>query len=179
MGQYLAIAMTTSMRCYKGNVEKHNITKQRVVKELGIGKSMVEVETSPDYWEWELTPQILEAELFKVLKQLYESLYDNDRHYKSILERLSKLPIEKWLDYEEEDYEEDAFQTDDIRVTYSFSQKGKDVQIDVRESVIIVALEGKISMETYGMMFDFFEQAVQNQFKKFQLGKLLRIFITG
>lgn len=175
MGQYLAIAMTTSIRCSKRNAENQDITKQRLVKELGISKSMMEVEAGSDYWEWELTPQILEAELPIMLKQLYESLYDNNKQYQSILERLSTLPVEKWLNNEEEDYEEDAFQTDDIYATYFFSKK----EIDVSESVIILALEGKISMETNGMMFDFFEDAVKSHFKKFQLGKLLRIFITG
>jgi hypothetical protein len=90
------------------------------------------------------------------------------------------LPPSEWLIFTENEGFE-AFQANDYGETYTLSvpDKNRSIDIDMNEQSIILALEGKISMECYGQLFSFFQTAIQHQFQDFKLGTTLRVFITG
>ena len=181
MGQYLAVAIATKLTTYKSAEIKKTLTPQDVVKALGVKGDIYDFAETKDAWTWTLKSSVVEAELLPFLEAVYANLYAvGQSDYKDVLERLRELPPSEWLTFTEDEGFE-AFQANNYGESYTLSlpNKSRSIEIDINEESIMLALEGKISMECYGKLFGFFQTAIQQQFNAFQLGQTLRIFITG
>jgi hypothetical protein len=181
MGQYLAVAIATKMTVHTSKAFKKTLTPQDVEKTLGGKVDIYDFEETKDAWTWTIKQSVVEAELLPFLETLYANLYSvGSSDYEDVLARLRELPPSEWLIFTENEGFE-AFQANDYGETYTLSvpDKNRSIDIDMNEQSIILALEGKISMECYGQLFSFFQTAIQHQFQDFKLGTTLRVFITG
>jgi hypothetical protein len=181
MGQYLAVAIATEMTVYKPTARKQAFTPQDVTKALGAKGDIYDFSDTTDAWTWTIKQSVIEAELLPFLETIYANLYAVGKSdYQEVLAKLRELPPTEWLTFTDDEGFE-AFQSNDYGENYtvSLSDKGQSIEIEINEQSIILALEGKISMECYGQLFGFFQTAIQQQYQAFQLGQTLRIYITG
>jgi hypothetical protein len=181
MGQYLAVAIATKMTIHTSTALKRALTPQDVIKTLGGKVDIYDFAETKDAWTWTIKQSVVEAELLPFLETIYANLYGvGSSDYEDVLARLRELPPAEWLTFTENEGFE-AFQANDYGESYTLSvpDKSRSTEIEMNEQSIILALEGKISMECYGQLFGFFQTAIQEQFKAFQLGQTLRVFITG
>jgi hypothetical protein len=184
MGQYLTVAMATKITTDKSTALHYKQKPKDIVKRLGAQIAAFEFKETEDMWTWTLKPSVVEAELMRFLEEIYAHLYEEGQSdYEDVLARLSELPPQEWLAMvdgeDEEGYE--AFQSNSYGETYilDLPKISDSAEIRLNEDSIMLALEGKISMECYGQLFSFFQTAIQHQFKAFKLGSTLRVFITG
>jgi hypothetical protein len=184
MGQYLTVAMATKITTDKSTALHYKLKPKDIVKRLGDEIAAFEFKDTDDMWAWTLKSSVVEAELVAFLEEIYAHLYEEgESDYEDVLARLRELPSKKWLNMVEGDDKEgyEAFQSNSYGETYilSLPKISDSAEIRLNEESIMLALEGKISMESYGQLFSFFQTAIQHQFQDFKLGSTLRIFITG
>jgi hypothetical protein len=181
MGQYLAVGMVTKITTDKTAALKYKISAEDISAVKGATMAIYDFQDKKDSWQWALKPSIFEAELLPFLETLYPDLYgDGGSDCAEVLAQLRELPSTQWITFlENEGFE--AFQFDGYGESdyLSFPDKGYSAKIRLNYETIILALEGKISMESYGQLFGFFQDAIWNQYKAFELSKTLRIYITG
>lgn len=181
MGQYLAIGITTEIRTDKAIALKHKITAEEIISRHALIQTLFDFEETDNSWYWKIKPAIFEAELLPFLETLYPDLYGvGASDWADVLEKLKETPPNEWFEFIKNDGFE-AFQLDSYgeSVYLAFPEKGYSAKVQLNYETIILALEGKISMECYGQLFGFFESAIQNQYKAFELSKTLRVYITG
>jgi hypothetical protein len=92
------------------------------------------------------------------------------------LKTLATMPPSEWLEWAESKPEE-AFQLDENGACDYLRHGFTD--IDVYTDCLLLSMEGKISMETYGRQFRFFKYAMIQAFKSFPLAVALQVYITG
>nr|VFK06080.1 MAG: hypothetical protein BECKLPF1236A_GA0070988_1000123 [Candidatus Kentron sp. LPFa]VFK22655.1 MAG: hypothetical protein BECKLPF1236C_GA0070990_1000128 [Candidatus Kentron sp. LPFa] len=51
--------------------------------------------------------------------------------------------------------------------------------IQIYYDSLLLSMEGKISMESFGRQFKFFKYTMMQTFKQFGLSEALRVYITG
>jgi hypothetical protein len=178
MGQYLAIGITTEISTDKAVALKQKISAEEIIKRPPLIETLYDFEESDNYWSWGIKPAIFEAELLPFLETLYPDLYGiGSSDWEDVLKKLKETPPNEWLKFIQNDGFE-AFQLDSYGESdyLAFPKKGT---VALNYETIILALEGKISMECHGQLFGFFETALQNQYKAFELSKTLRVYITG
>lgn len=185
MGQYLTIGIATKCSTSKEDLQKHKITTEELLvkmqEEYHFEPSIYDMTETEDRYVFNLKPTILEKQLLPFLKKLYPKLYlGSSIDYTEIIELLESSAPDTWLDWLKDNGEE-AFQLDSYGTSdYLYFDKPFRPYIRLSFSnIIMLSLEGKISMETYGRQFTFFKYCLQEAFKEFSLAKAVRIYFTG
>lgn len=186
MGQYLAVGISTKISISIEEVEKQKITLEETLQKMQqsfhFAPDIYDFAEEKGVWKWVLKKEIWEGELFNFLKVFYPLVYTNkkDSDYIDVLEKFSQTQANTWLELAVEKSFE-AFQMDnygeDERMY--FDEKAFKPKLIVSFTTVALTMEGKIIMETYGRLFNFFKYCVQNNFKEFQISKAIRVYITG
>lgn len=180
MGQFLAIGIVSKISVAKKQVNKAQISidqlQEKMQQECYFLPELYEINETEDSYYFELKESILYEQLVPFLRILYPLLYDKSAYYESVLKELETLPPSEWLAWAETKPEE-AFQFDEYGTCDYLRQGFSD--IDVYYDCLLLSMEGKISMETYGRQFRFFKYAMAQAFKEFTLAGALRVYITG
>jgi hypothetical protein len=180
MGQYLAIGITTKLGVKKKQVDKAQLTleqlQEKMQQELYFVPELYEVSEVDNVYYFQLKEAVLSEQLIPFLKTLYPLLYDKPVYYEDILKTLETMPPSEWLEWAESKPEE-AFQLDENGACDYLRHGFTD--IDVYADCLLLSMEGKISMETYGRQFRFFQYVMLQAFKPFALAGALRVYITG
>ena len=186
MGQFLAMGIATQLAVSKEKAEKEKITLEEVLQKmqqtLHFTADIYDFSEEKGYWTWTLKKKIWEGELFNFLKAIYPLLYVDKQHtdYEEVLGKLSETPASSWLELAE-GKSFTSFQLDEYgeNERLYFNEKPFRPKITVNFDSVALAMEGKIVMEQYGGLFNFFRLCFQKAFPEFQMSKALRVYITG
>lgn len=180
MGQFLAIGLVTKIKVEKTKVQKAQMSTEqlqaKIQQEYGFDADLYEPIENEEIYEFQLKQEILIEQLLPFLKTIYPLLYDKSGYYEKILEELGSMPSSEWIEFTKK-HPEEAFQFDKYGECDYLREKFVDLKIHY-ESVIL-SMEGKILMETYGRQFRFFKRLMTQTFKEFLLANALRVYITG
>ncbi len=107
---------------------------------------------------------------------IYPLLYENVAYYDYVVEKLRIMPASEWLDWAETKPAE-SFQFDED-ASNDYIREGF-YGINIYYDCLMLSMEGKISMETYGRQFKFFKHTMLQTFKEFSLAGALQVYITN
>lgn len=180
MGQFLAIGLATNIRVDKREKRGGQLSleqlQENMKQELYYEPEIYTAVENEDFFSFQLNEDVLYGQLIPFLKLLYPLLYDNNEYYDDILKRLKTLPSEKWLEWADLKPEE-AFQFDKHAEPDYLNNEFS--QICVNSDFLMLSMEGKILMESYGRQFKFLKYTMTQSFKQFTLAGALQIYITG
>jgi hypothetical protein len=187
MGQFLAVGITTRIVVDKEDVDKARVNFDDVVAEMrrsmNFDANLYDWIEQDGQWVWQLKSHIWEGELLEFLKAFYPSLYaipNGDEDYNVVLGELEKTEPHTWMGLaEEKQYEQFQFDRYCAKEYLVFRNKHFLPRLRVKYQMVLLALEGKILMETYGVLFGFFAFAIQKAFADFKLARTIRVYITG
>jgi hypothetical protein len=183
MGQYLAIGLVTRFSASKKELQKKNLSKEELMtafsNKFDVENSLYDLLEESDAFLFSLKKDVFATQLIPFLEKFYPSLYPNPNDYEDTLKELKDSASDTWLEMAEERGSE-PFQLDNYAESeYLHFGKGFNTHISVGVTAIILSLEGKISMETYGTQFRFFKHCIQKTFSEFLLAKAIKVYITG
>jgi len=180
MGQYLAISIINEHTVSKKNLEKYQITAQEVSLRARFDESIYEFSEHEQYYTWTIRKEILETHLIAFLEDFYPKYYFSDSEYKEVLEKLRGKSADFMLEKADGKYYE-SFQIDKYGMSdyLYFHDKPFKPEVVLNFTGIMIALEGKVFMESYTRMLNLFTQSLQLRFPNNPLGKTLKVYITG
>lgn len=186
MGQYLAIGITTSVSASKERAIQYKLTLEEVVQKMQaallFAPELYDFKETEDTWTWQLKPDFWEGELLPFLKDFYAVVYAQNPYsdYLDALATLEKTAPEKWMELAV-DASFVSFQYDRYGMGERLRFEDKDFQptIGVGYDSVMLAMEGKIIMESWGTLFRLFAESIHHRFAKYQLAKTIRVYITG
>lgn len=185
MEQFLAIGIATQFTVSKEKAEKGKIALEDVLQKMQeiihFAPEIYDFAEESGHWKWTLKKQVLETELLDFLSEIYPLLYADKSYtgYEDVLKKLAGKPPASWLNVAE-DKSFESFKMDRYgeNECLSFDEKRFQPKFSLAFDCITLCREGKISMETYGLLFSFFVRSVQKSFPIFQLSKSIRVYIT-
>ena len=99
--------------------------------------------------------------------------------YQETLNELKNSKSENWLSLAE-DKSCEEFQIDNYGIEDNlYFEKAFNPRVSVYYESILLSMEGKIMMESYGRQFNFFKLCMTEMFKEFKLAGALRVYISG
>ncbi len=180
MGQFLAIGLATEIGIKKSEADKADLTLEQVQERMQHDLHYVpDIYTATEengYYHFLLNEEVLHAELLLFLETFYPLLYSTPAYYEDALKKLAGMPPAKWLQWAQGKPEE-VFQFDEYGVRDYLTVNHTDICVSY--DAVLLSMEGKISMETYGRQFTFMKYAMMQTFRKFRLAGALRMYITG
>jgi hypothetical protein len=183
MGQFLATGLALKFSIPKKEMAQTELNLDTLIQEmekhLHFHSALYTPQEEGEYFVFRLKEDILHQELIPFLQKFYPLIYHQDNYtdFNSVLERLKLTPPDNWLALaKEKKYE--TFQLDpDGDLAYLDRPFGRIVSI--RYESILLCMEGKIMMETYGRQFTFFQYCITKAFSEFALSGAVLIYITG
>ncbi len=182
MGQFLTTGIAYRFRLSKSDIDLVGRNEDDALLEVqhklfGTEKALFDSVATDDGYIFNIKEEILNEELIPFLSEFYQDFYGNkNKECQLVLDNLKKLNSpDKWESIlEEETFE--CFQIDNYAYRY-FEINGSRTTINCK--IVMLSLEGKIMMESYGQHFSFFEAAIAKAYAKFELSNLVRVYITG
>ena len=180
MGQFLAIGLVTKIGVNKSKTDKINLSleqlQEQMQRDLHYVPDLYTASEEDGYYHFLLNEEIFHAELPPFLKTFYPLLYSKPAYYEYVLEKLADMSPSEWLQWAQGKPEE-AFQFDEYG-TRDYLSVGH-TRIPVSYDAVLLSMEGKIVMETFGRQFTFVKYAMMQTFRQFRLAGALRMYITG
>ncbi len=187
MGQFLATGIVQKMVVDKKKIMNKNIELDDIVasieEQLYIPKNLYNITDHDTLWSFDLDEKIFQEELVDFLDVFYSVMYSNHSKYhkcKQFLEELKNSLPSEWMDFAENRkfylFQSDKYAAPD---TIYVPNKFHDILYVYNPNIIMLALEGKILMEEYGLQFTFVKYCMRAVFQKFKLAGALRMYITG
>lgn len=185
MGQFLAIGLMLGVSVRKDYIRKHvneNRTEEYILNQmkdkLGLANFIrIDHET---YYEFELDRDLLNKELITFLKRFYSIRYIGKYKYESDYV-ISKLESLSTIDERLEILNDRAYQSyqDDSKYEYFYvdDDSWHNIPYNVREMVL--SIDGKIMMECYDEVFDFFRRCIVSQLADMKLSSAIDVYISG
>jgi len=179
MGQYLGIGIMTRLTIEKANIKKAKVSKNDLFEAMK-NKFHLDVEIynlteDDEYMVLHLKDEVFQNQLVPMLEKLYPILY-TEPEWQDALEKIKSTEPEKFMKLAENKSEE-YFQLDRYGTYEYLSFKNSEVKIS--SVSILLSLEGKIIMETYGRQFNFFKYCIKQTLNEFSLANAIRVYITG
>lgn len=184
MGQYLAIGIATNISIQKDrkseNLTLEDIT-EKMTSEWNFGASMYDFVENEKSWNLKLKETLFDEEFLSFLKAFYAQIYINrSSDDEDVIKQLSNSPAAEWLAIASNKSFE-AFQKDDYCESdyLYFNDKPFRPSITINFQTIMLAMAGKIMIESSGGLFQFFEKMIQQNFSNFKVSKAIKVYITG
>ncbi len=183
MGIFLSIGIATKVVVWEKKVQQAKLNfvqlQAEMIKQTYFEPDLYDIIKNDDFYVFRIKNSVLKQELIPLLEKIYPLLYNNDNYYNSVIETLKQKPVEKWLEWAR-DKSEEAFQFDAHAEGDSIkADELSSSYIDISYDMLLLSMEGKIIMESYGRQFNFFKYSVIEAFKEYSLAKAIRIYITG
>ena len=189
MGRMLAIGInhafsvsqSASKKADKTFEEAISIVKERRAPDELYDMCIKEGYNKEQYALFTLKSEVIKQEIVPFLDEFYQLCfggrnYDRDE----ILERLKKVETyQDMLDYASEKSCEN-FQNDEygdpiwMEVEGTFSH-----ELRCNHEAVIICLEGKILMETYGRIFGLLRRLLAEKLSQYKMAQALDVYITG
>ena len=183
MGRYLAIGLVTECGSSKIKLEQQNVTQEELIdgmkNKLHFDPTIYNLSEVNNNYLFTLKPDVLAQQLIPFLEKSYPLLYSDTTDYQQALDALKKTSPEQWLNLAEQK-QEVAFQIDKYGQNEYFRfDKPFRPSASIFSTSVMLAAEGKISMESSGMLFNVFRYCLQQTFINFPIAGAIRIYITG
>ena len=185
MGQYLAIGLKIKTAIGKKEVSKHldEMQLEDIFKEIEKDYHLEDIyvrQETEDYYVYSLDEKLLDKELIPFLEKFYHLRYEDGDDYDApdVIEELKKIPD---TSSRIAILGEKRFQTYQIGDDYDYHRVGGswNYKVPIYNTNAILSLDGKILMECYGGVFNFFRKCIIAQMSDFKLSKALSIWIDG
>lgn len=184
MGQYLAIGLTTTVIVSPQELDAvgwdQSQLEAKLTADLGLSLDNYALETHENEWLWRLRPALLREELIPLLETLYPALYPSpggENDSAEVLQGLRARDPSDWLAWAEGKphytFQADRYGHSD-RLYAEFDRRVRVHYLD-----ILLSMEGKIVMETYGRQFRFWQECMAHRFSEFALARSLRVYFSG
>lgn len=182
MGQYLAVGLRL-----KASVSKEKQLEGKSIEEI-LGKvedkynlsEIYERREEETYYEYSIKKEVLDKELVPLIEKFYALRYTKDERTDAtnVIGALKALPdtsarLELLNDRRFQTYQAG----DDME--YFYLDVFPPMKIRVCSCNAILSIDGKIAMECYGRVFDFFSRCIAAQLQEFALSKALTVWIDG
>ena len=183
MGRYLAIGLVTECGSSKIKLEQQNVTQEELIdgmkNKLHFDPTIYNLSEVNNNYLFTLKPDVLAQQLIPFLEKLYPLHYSDTTDYQQALDALKKTSPEEWLNLAEQK-QGVAFQIDKYGQNEYFRfDKPFRPSASIFSTSVMLAAEGKISMESSGMLFNVFRYCLQQTFINFPIAGAIRIYITG
>ena len=185
MGRYLVIGITTEMAFKKSEAIKQFDTLESASEFVEQNYAPTEVfnkEENDEYIGYSIKPELLETELVPFLNVFYDSRFQEGdyqlKHKQEILNDISQQSTADAIINLAKKKKYECFQDDPYWDPYWIEGKGWDY-LRISTSGISLSFDGKIIMEEYGSLFEFFQDLIKAKFGKYLIAKAIRVTITG
>ena len=183
MGRYLIIGLKLEACVYKDRINKYvseRRTKTDILAELEntlrLG-SEYDRKEEEDCYTYSLKQEICDKELLSFLKCFYDLRYiGENRESDTVMEKLSALSPQERLNLLEQKRFE-CFQEDE-KTHYCYLDNCGWFEIPVYTRKIVLSMDGKIIMECYNEILDFFRRCIAKQLEDFRLTKALDVYLS-
>ena len=183
MGRYLIIGLKLEACVYKDRINKYvseRRTKTDILAELEntfrLG-SEYDRKEEEDCYTYSLKQEICDKELLSFLKRFYDLRYiGENRESDTVMEKLSALSPQERLNLLEQKRFE-CFQEDE-KTHYCYLDNCGWFEIPVYTRKIVLSMDGKIIMECYNEILDFFRRCIAKQLEDFRLTKALDVYLS-
>lgn len=187
MGQYLMVGLRLGFSMDKEDIAKV-VNEERTVEDIlrsferyYLPAPIYRREEQEDTYVYSLDKALLDKELMPFLERFYDFRYIT-RHEKEkgkvVLDLMETLPsTDKRLEVAKRK-EYDCYQWDRYLSAY-YVDDWRIKRVLVRTEVLLLSFEGKILMECYDSLFDFFRRSIINQFPDFEIAKTIDVYING
>lgn len=184
MGCFLAIGLRLTAAIRKKDIDyrQDGVTLENVLDRVAdvchLG-DIYDMKEENDYFVYSLKKEILDEELMPFLKKFYSLRYpdaiEGDSSY--ALEDLEKLPdtTTRLAVLEKKSYQ--TYQEGDEFCYYDIKGLWDGVRLTCHNAIL--SLDGKIIMECYGRVFNFFRRCIIAQMPEFKLSQALSVWIDG
>lgn len=189
MGRMLAIGINHAYSVSQGAAKKADKTLEEainIVKERRAPDTLYDMRIEKGYKDepyalFTLKSEIIKQEIVPFINDFFQLCfggrnYDRDE----ILERLKNVETyQDMLDYASEK-SCDNFQNDEYGDPIWMEVEGTfRNELKCNHDAVIICLEGKILMETYGRIFGLLRRLLTEKFSKYKLAQALDVYITG
>lgn len=182
MGQYLAVGLRL-----KASVRKEKQLDGKSVEEI-LGKvedkynlsEIYERREEETYYDYSIKKEVLDKELVPLIEKFYALRYTKDERTDAagVIEALRALPDTSARLELLNDRRFQTYQAGDD-MDYFYLDAFPPMEIRVCSYNAILCIDGKIAMECYGRVFDFFSRCIAAQLQEFALSKALTVWIDG
>lgn len=187
MGQYLTIGIATVISISKDRAKREalSITPEKIRETLEsyYNKSGIyTVEETGGSVSLRLRPEVAEADLLDLLRDFYAIRYTGNGKIKRIVELMDELRSHtKWDEWMEiaNDKRYECFQHDQYVITSTPYQGGWTSSLTTHVEQIILSIDGKIIMECWGNLFEFFARLIKEKLSNYRLAESLMVNISG
>lgn len=185
MGQYLTIGLLTRIAVGKERAKKTASATpeevRNVVQKVYNQSGIYDLVEDDDAVYLKLKPEVANAEMANFLEEFYQLRYgEKDWSRKADMDKIkSRQTLEEWLELADGSCME-AFQLDRyVWVSTPFCREIITYRLDTSATQIILSLDGKILMECYEGLFDFFTRMIRERLSKYRLAEALLVSISG
>lgn len=188
MGRYLSVGLATHLSFNKekaANVLKSVDNTIAIVQRLYAPENLYEVCVTDQSVTFKLKPEILLEELHDFTTEFYEKCYYNNcseeyynQYCKSVTDKLALIKETRKMEEYITEASSECFMFDKywdneyIKASYGN-------YLTIRQYGLTLAYAGKIVMESYGPLFQFFSNSIAAMLSKYRLSKALRVLISG
>lgn len=183
MGQSICLSLITSLCVAKPKkpLDLEKLTSAFKEK-LPLDLALFDFSETKEGYFWDIKATELEEGLLPLLESFYPQYYTHPDYIEGYQRTLNRLLEEKsanyYLDVAKCKYQE-CFQYDDSVYNYLPYRHDYNSSLEFRFDAIILALAGKVYLETGGGLLQFLNESVQLRFKEFPLAKCLNLYISG
>lgn len=185
MGQFLAIGLRLELAARKQDVAKHleETPLEEVLKQIEEKYHLNDIyvrDDTDDYYVFKVKEELLDNELIPFLEKFYSLRYpaDSDTDASDALQTLKDIDNTrdrmKLLSHKSFQTYQEGEEFDYCRIGGFWSN-----EVRVCSNNAILSLDGKILMECYGGVFDFFRRCIVAQMSDFKLAEALTVWIDG
>lgn len=189
MGRFLAIGINHAYSVSQSAAKEANKTFEEaidIVKARRASEDLYDMRIEKGYKDepyalFTLKSEIIKQEIVPFIDDFFNLCFDGTNSDRSkILERLKSVETyQEMVDYASEKSCE-RFQNDEYGDPIYMEVKGTFTDyLECNREAIILCLEGKILMETYGRIFDLLRKLLAEKLAKYKLAKAFDVYITG
>lgn len=184
MGRFLMIGLKLGVAIRKDYIRKHissmhteDYILNQMIAKLRL-ESFKKVEYN-DYYDFELDKELLDKELITFLKRFYSIRYIGKSKFESDAV-ISKLESLSTIDERLKLLEDKSYQSyqEDTRYGYFYIDDCGFFEIPYYVSEMVLSMDGKIIMECYGGVLDFFRRCIVSQLADLKLSSAIDVYIS-
>lgn len=184
MGQFLTISIVKEFSIPKKDAIKYSVPLTSIttmLKQLwGLDTELYHMSESEDSWLFSLKPELIKPELYEFLTNFYPHYYStNPKMYDKVLEDMETSPdiIEFIKQYSDESFQLDKY-AGNLGLYFHEIDFRPYIPVYLNECIII-ALAGKIFMETHYAMCGFMSRMIHAKFNEYKIASSIIVNISG
>ena len=184
MGQYLALGLTYKIHAFSLSAMKFDKEKEKIQKSLrdflDYDLDLFNLREKGGDFVFTIKDEIFKNEMYPLLEDIY-ALINGKPSCPAALKQLRSLPLHEWLEFAEQNENEDLSFTNDFyaELTY-FTFKQHRIEVMIRNHCFILHTGyGKIQTEGIDDFLSIFNSALHNAFQNHSFGNMVNVFIRG